>query len=165
MPFVVKAAPVPDAGVGSLSFDEKTMYRGKEVSVGDEDFVFASDHQAHCLRAAVVPVNRQLAERASWKVVTPDGLTGMIGKRILAGITYLDDAGEVVNRLEIVGTVQSVEPLVAIHRGDDADPFTLPPEPDAFEPAPPGDYRLRSTGEVIVDPDYLTTWTVRPSDD
>jgi hypothetical protein len=43
MPFVVKAAPAPEAG--ALSFNEKTMYRGKEVRVHDEIFVFASDHQ------------------------------------------------------------------------------------------------------------------------
>jgi len=42
----------------------------------------------------------------------------------------------------------------------------LPPEPEAYEPAPPGEYRLRSTGEVVVDPDYLTTWTVgSPADE
>jgi hypothetical protein len=43
MPFVVKAAPAPEAG--TLSFNEKTMYRGKEVRVHDEIFVFASDRQ------------------------------------------------------------------------------------------------------------------------
>lgn len=45
MPFVVKAAPVTDAGATSYSFDEKTMYRGKTVRVDDEIFVFGSDHQ------------------------------------------------------------------------------------------------------------------------
>ncbi|MBN7463153.1 hypothetical protein I3U64_23750, partial [Mycobacteroides abscessus subsp. abscessus] len=38
--------------------------------------------------------------------------------------------------------------------------FTLPPAPESFSPAAPGEYRLRSTGEVITDPDYLATWTV-----
>jgi hypothetical protein len=86
-------------------------------------------------------------------------LTDMVGTRLLAGITYLDDAGNVVHRVEITGTVLSIEPLVAIDRGDGSEPFTLPPEPDAYEPAAPGEYRLQSTGDVV-DPDYLTTWTV-----
>ena len=55
----------------------------------------------------------------------------------------------------------SVEPLVAIDRGDGAEPFTLPPESDAYSPADPGEYRLHSSGEVVSDPDYLTTWTVQ----
>ena len=45
MQFAVKAAPVPGAGAKSLSFNEKTMYRGKDVRVDDEIFVFGSDHQ------------------------------------------------------------------------------------------------------------------------
>jgi hypothetical protein len=45
MRYVVKAAPVPPEKARSFSFDEKTMYRGKEVRAGDEIFVFASDHQ------------------------------------------------------------------------------------------------------------------------
>lgn len=44
MRFVVKAAPASDAKANTVSFTEKTMYRGKDISVGDEIFVFASDH-------------------------------------------------------------------------------------------------------------------------
>jgi hypothetical protein len=54
--------------------------------------------------------------------------------------------------------VTSVDPLVAIDVGND-EPFTLPPEPDAFDVAGPGHYRLQS-GETIVDPDFLSTWRV-----
>ncbi len=43
--FVVKSAPVPVSGGARWSFDEKTMYRGKTIRVGDPIFVFASDHQ------------------------------------------------------------------------------------------------------------------------
>ncbi len=56
----------------------------------------------------------------------------------------------------------AVEPLVSIVRGDGTEPFTLPPVEEAFEPAPPGEYRLRTTGEVVVDPDFTTSWTVVP---
>jgi hypothetical protein len=45
MRYVVKAAPVPPEKARSSSFDEKTMYRGKDIRAGDEIFVFASDHQ------------------------------------------------------------------------------------------------------------------------
>jgi hypothetical protein len=39
--------------------------------------------------------------------------------------------------------------------------YVLPAHASAFEPADPGSYRLRSTGETIEDPDYLTTWTIQ----
>jgi hypothetical protein len=71
MPFVVKAAPVPDAGAESLSFDEKTMYRGKEIDVGDEVFVFASDHQGGqglCARGVVTSAARGPGIRVSIEV-------------------------------------------------------------------------------------------------
>jgi hypothetical protein len=94
-------------------------------------------------------------------MTVPD-LTDMIGKRLLVGITYLDGVGEVADHLQFVGTVQAVAPLVAIDWSDEGDePSTLPPDPDAYEPAAPGEYRTHTTGEVVVDPDYLTTWTVR----
>ena len=44
MPFVVKAALGAQAGAELWSFDEKSMYRGKDVRAGDEIFVFDSDH-------------------------------------------------------------------------------------------------------------------------
>ena len=43
--FIVKAA-VSDAGAKSFSFGaHKTMYRGKDIRVGDEIFVFASENE------------------------------------------------------------------------------------------------------------------------
>jgi hypothetical protein len=42
------------------------------------------------------------------------------------------------------------------------DVYTLPPDLRAFFPAPPGSYRLRETGEVVVDPDYTATWNITP---
>lgn len=38
--------------------------------------------------------------------------------------------------------------------------FWLPPDVGPFQDAKPGEYKLRSTGEVVVDPDLLATWTV-----
>ena len=44
---------------------------------------------------------------------------------------------------------------------DGGELLTLPPDLRPFQPAPAGSYRLRSTGEVVLDPDYLATWTIR----
>lgn len=84
----------------------------------------------------------------------------MVGQQLLVGITYVSADDEVVSQLEFAGLVREVDPLVSIDRGSE-EPFTLPPEAAAFDRAEPGEYRLRSTGEVVVDPGFITTWTVR----
>ncbi len=103
------------------------------------------------------------AARQTVRVAIGD-LREMLGKRLLTGVSYLDAGGDVTEQVEFVGRVLSVDPLVAIDRGDGCEPFTLPPEPEAFDAAAPGEYRLRSSGEVVEDPDFLTTWTVTPPD-
>jgi hypothetical protein len=96
-------------------------------------------------------------------VVAIEDLAEMIGHRVLVGITYLDARGDVVEQEQFAGTVRAVDPLVSIDRGA-GEPFTLPPEPNALARGHPGTYRLRETGETVVDPDFVTTWTVHPPD-
>jgi hypothetical protein len=88
----------------------------------------------------------------------------MIGKRILVGITYLGSGDVPDHTVQLTGTVTAVEPLVTIDHGQPA-PFTLPPLQDAYDRAPPGKYTLRESGEVVEDPDFMTTWTVSPPDE
>lgn len=88
-----------------------------------------------------------------------DDLDDMIGGRILVGVTYLNDDGGVYQQLQFVGRVTAVEPLVSIERKG-AEPFTLPPEPEAYDRAALGEYTLRGTGQVVNDPDFITSWTV-----
>jgi hypothetical protein len=88
-----------------------------------------------------------------------------LGKRLLVGLTVLSrDAGPIEQR-QYVGTLTAVDP----HRGlqltlDDGTTSWLPPDARSLEEAPPGEYRLRSTGEVVGDPDYLCSWTITRSD-
>ncbi len=85
----------------------------------------------------------------------------LLHKRVLAGITVVDAAGAVRERTQVVGTVASVEPMrqVVLRLSDGSD-YLLPPDLRPFEEAPPGEYRLRSTGEVVIDPDFLCNWTM-----
>jgi hypothetical protein len=42
--------------------------------------------------------------------------------------------------------------------------YTLPPDTRSIEVAPPGEYRLRATGEVVCNPDYTVTFSIsRPA--
>jgi hypothetical protein len=91
--------------------------------------------------------------------------TALLGSHVLVGLTYLRPDDELVRRLEFHGTVESVrEDIIEVRRADNGDIFTLPPALDAFEPAAPGEYRLRSTGEVVVDPDFTCIMEVHLTD-
>jgi hypothetical protein len=88
-------------------------------------------------------------------------LAEMIRKKLLVGVTYLGANNLPQHSIEFAGIVTAVDPLVTIESGG-GDPFARRPEPDASNRAQPGEYRLRSDGTIVVDPDFITTWTVKP---
>ena len=80
-------------------------------------------------------------------------------------MTRLDNAGNVTEQRQFHGRVikaSTAEGVVL--KNEQGEEMWLPPDYEAFEPADPGEYRLRSTGEIVVNPDYTTTWTVSPPD-
>jgi hypothetical protein len=91
------------------------------------------------------------------KRITSDG-SAYAGKRLLVGITYKDHKGELIRQEQFHGLIlEAGEGGIVIERNDTGEQISLPPE---LKEAPPGNYRLRSTGEVVVDPDYLATWLI-----
>ena len=89
----------------------------------------------------------------------PIALEEIVGKYVLIGITRLDHRGELIRQEQYHGRVTSAGASIHIRLSTGAD-YQLPPDTRSFRHAPPGEYRLRSTGEVIVDPDFTTSWTV-----
>lgn len=89
-----------------------------------------------------------------------------VGKYVLVGITYVDPAEQPIAQEQIHGRILRIDPVegVVIARCGSGEEFKLPPDLGSFKVAPPGEYRLRSTGEVVVDPDLTCTWVIkRPS--
>src|SRR5262245_37598104 len=88
----------------------------------------------------------------------------LVGKRILVGLTHRNHDDEVVRYEQFHGKVIRVSEsggiIVLVHNSDVE--RWLPPELSRIQEAPPGEYRLKSTGEVVVNPDFLVTWTVYP---
>jgi hypothetical protein len=87
----------------------------------------------------------------------------LLGTDVLVGVTMVDHAGRVMERRQFHGKVvhASVEDGVTLvdQAGDE---HWLPLDPQAYEPAEPGEYELRSTGQVILHPTWLTKWIVSP---
>ena len=92
---------------------------------------------------------------------TDEDAAGLVGRHMLVGLTYLDAADNVVERRQLHGRVlrasQQEGIVLQLESGDE---FALPADLDAIRPADPGEYRLRGTGEVVSDPDFLATFTV-----
>lgn len=82
----------------------------------------------------------------------------IIGKILLVGITYEDKDGNVKERKQFWGTVTAADKKKILIEQKNGEIFSLPPDLSAIKPAPEGEYRLHSTGEVVVNPDFLSTW-------
>ena len=87
----------------------------------------------------------------------------LLGKHVLVGITKLDHEENLLEQVQYHGEVVVADQrdgFCVKLRGTREGQFEwLPPDTRAFTPARPGEYRLYSTGEVIANPDYTTTWT------
>src|SRR5205085_844425 len=87
--------------------------------------------------------------------ITGDG-PQYVGKRLLVGITVNTAAGEFVYQEQFHGVIVTADQGgVVVERADNGARVSLPPE---LMEAAPGEYRLRATGEVVVNPDYLAKW-------
>jgi hypothetical protein len=84
-----------------------------------------------------------------------------VGHTALVGITYLNADGSERDRLQVHGTITRVDDRgwLVISRPNGQGEFAIPPR---LDPAKPGEYRLRSTGETIVNPDFIGVYSVRP---
>ena len=98
--------------------------------------------------------------RPMWDSKIASELSGAI---VYVGITYVDHEDKPTFRIEFYGLVTEVDESRGIaidchndvHRGQT---FWLPPDLRAFHRAKPGNYKLESTGENLVDPDFTTKW-------
>lgn len=86
-------------------------------------------------------------------------LQHIVGARLLVGVTVREPDGEVVSRTQFCGVVLEVaDGVVVVDK--DGEPALLPSDDLAYTSAPRGSYTLTGSGEVVVDPDYVTTWDV-----
>ena len=83
----------------------------------------------------------------------------LLGRRLLVGVSLRDASGVLVRQEQFCGRVLEVtDGVVVVERnGEQA---VLPADEDAYAPAPPGEYRLGGSGEIVVNPDYVTVWNV-----
>ncbi|KGG81883.1 hypothetical protein [Comamonas thiooxydans] len=102
-------------------------------------------------------------EELPWDATLANTLPGQL---VLVGLAYFDVGaeepfeqqqlfGRVVHADERKGILLSLEGLRA------GEQFHLPPDTRSFRKAEPGECRLRSTGEVVVNPDFTVTFSIQ----
>lgn len=82
-----------------------------------------------------------------------------IGKHLLAGITFLDHEENVIRQIQVHGIITRIDDRGIVFVQPNGDEYSLPPDLESLKVAAPGSYRLRSTGEVVENPDLITSWT------
>lgn len=88
----------------------------------------------------------------------------ILGKHLLVGVTHRNHNDEVTGLEQFHGEIirASREEGIILRLGGTDIERWVPPDLSRLEPATPGNYRLKDSGEGVVDPDLLSTWTVYP---
>lgn len=94
----------------------------------------------------------------------PEASRAYVGKTFLLGLSFADETGAVVEKVQVYGTavrVTAEEGVVVRLAGEDEE-YRLPKDVRIL-PARKGEYVLLSSAEVVTDPDFLAAWTIRPA--
>lgn len=106
-----------------------------------------------------------MSQEAENRIVWDTALAAdMVGKTLLVGVTYYGADGSPTGQEQFYGNVKRANTSDGIVMRLDGtrlgEEFALPPDTRSVYRAAPGQYRLRSTGEVVVDPDFTVTFNV-----
>ena len=101
-----------------------------------------------------------MSDKPNWD---DDFAQNLIGATVLVGLRIIGaDSSEEMEQFYGVVTVAVEDHGITLElsgsRGGET--WLMPPDLRAFEPASPGEYRLRSTQEVVINPDYISQWTM-----
>ena len=92
--------------------------------------------------------------------------SAILGRQVLVGVTHLAADGKtVVSKEQFLGLIMTAVEGVGIEVAcltgvGEGKTVMLPPVTAPFQDAKPGNYRLRSTGQVVTNPELTVSWTV-----
>lgn len=94
--------------------------------------------------------------------MAPSNVDQYLGKMVLIAITDRDHTGKWLRQRQLHGRIAEIsdERGIVVSVESLPTPFTMPPQLDCLQTAPPGEYRERSSGKVIQDPDYICFWEI-----
>ena len=83
-----------------------------------------------------------------------------VGKHLLIGLTIYSHDDVLLGQQQLHGDILRInlEEGVVVRLAGSGEEYRLPPDLRSFKVAAPGTYRLHSTGELVVDPDLISSW-------
>jgi hypothetical protein len=91
----------------------------------------------------------------------------MLGKTILIGVTYFDHDSKFIEQKQMHGRIIRVDEkeglAIELEGHNEGKTFRLPPDITSLRPAEPGKYFENSTGEVVINPDFIAAWEITRS--
>ena len=116
-------------------------------------------------RVAGVDVSIKMSDNIDQRPVWDEILAeDVVGKVVLVGLTYLESEGRLIEQQQFFGTVVSADRrngiLLSLKGHRAGEQYNLPPDTRAIEAASTGEYRLRATGEVVIDPDFTVMFSI-----
>ncbi|MGR4871313.1 hypothetical protein ACIPRI_20920 [Variovorax sp. LARHSF232] len=108
-------------------------------------------------------MNKDIEEEPPWDASLAKTLPGQL---VLVGLAYFEtDAEEPFEQQQLFGRVVAADErkgiLLSLEGRRTGEEFNLPPDTRSFRQAGPGEYRLRTTGETVVNPDFTVTFSIR----
>lgn len=95
--------------------------------------------------------------------LTEELIETYLGRYALVGLTFCDSKGKAFKQQQVHGIIEQVGSggiKIALQGSKKGKSCTLPPDLRSICSAQPGQYTLRSTGEIIENPDFLATWDI-----
>jgi len=86
-----------------------------------------------------------------------------IGKYVLIGLSIYSSEGQLLEHSQVHGVISYVSDksiVVDLKGAHDGQRKSFPPNIQSLSIAPPGEYTLKETKEVVNNPDLLWTWNV-----
>jgi hypothetical protein len=88
----------------------------------------------------------------------------LMGALVLVGMTRLAHDETFLHQEQFYGRVVAANErdgiCLKLEGARDGEHYWMPPTTEPYKRAEPGQYELRSTGEVVRNPDYLSTWVL-----
>ncbi|MCF8506840.1 MAG: hypothetical protein K9G59_18175 [Caulobacter sp.] len=89
------------------------------------------------------------------------------GKYVIVGLTRLGPNGErerVEQKHGVVVTADRDQGIgIELQGAGLGEVYWMPPQTSTLQRAKPGSYRLKESGDVVENPDYIVTWLVEPA--
>ncbi|MRM85857.1 hypothetical protein D1Z98_06975 [Riemerella anatipestifer] len=108
-----------------------------------------------------IPLNQELELIMTWEEFKEN----LKNKTFLIGITFVDENGDIIDEYQTSGKVLELTDngILKLKR-ENENFFQIPYDNDSIFAAQKGEYKEKSSGKIIVDPDFITQWTVSKND-